>query len=66
MMCLFLLLILWDLIGTRSKRTRIIKLEKNQGSTRRWLKALKSSKTKKNNDKPKKNNNKTKKHQQPK
>jgi hypothetical protein len=54
MMCLFLLLILWDLIGTRSKRARIIKLKENQGSPRRCLKALKSSKTKKSTNKPKK------------
>jgi hypothetical protein len=50
MMDLFLLLILGDLIGTRSKRTRIIKLQENQGSTRRCL--LKSSRTKKSTNKP--------------
>jgi hypothetical protein len=59
-------LILWDLIGIRSKRTRIIKLEENKGSIRRCLKALKNSRTKKSTDKPKKKSNKTKRHQQPK
>ncbi len=47
-------MILWDLIGIRSKRTRIIKLEENEGSIRRCLKALKNSRTKKSTDKPKK------------
>lgn len=59
----FLLLILWDPIGTRTKRTRTIQLEENQGSTRRSFKALKSSRTtiKKNGNRTKKNINKQKK-----